>query len=483
MNTIKKIILFHLVLLVILGVPTSCDEQLDINRNPLSASTADPNAVLPFVIVQYSNRRITEIATRMVDVWQNVSVTFNSPRGGGNAAGGFLSGNYWGMLYTNMLSNLTLVENDAKAAGVTNNNVAAIAIILKSLAFFDATSAWEQVPFTQAINAADYPQPMFDSQQVVLRGIVDMLNEAIGLIDAMPTSGNFNVTQGDLIYNGNMDNWKRYANSLKLRVLMMIRNKDQSVDPEIVTLLSQPLIALNSQATMLQYSGSSGNINAWKNLVTAFGTGSNETSDFFGPSPLLRELLEGDPRLELWCVDGTDGGFAAQPIGTFPDQTVARISDNVIRANLPDILMLPAEVTFYRAELVAKGVILGDVNALYRQGVTEALQFWGQTIPGAVQTLTSQQITDFVNSLPNLNSMDTNAQLEAIGRQQYLEAFWRPFESWNHVRRTKIPAVEAAPGASISTMLKRLQWSPTEVSANPNNPVQQLTDVPMWFEN
>lgn len=482
MKNIKNII-YIIVSIAILAMPISCREQLDINTNPLSASVADPNAILPFVIVQYSNRKTTEIGTRMMDVWQNISATFNSPKGGGNTAGGFLSGNYWSMIYTQALNNLTLVEKDARAVGEINNNVAAIAIILKSLAYFDATSCWEQIPFTEAQNAAQFPQPNFDSQETVLKGLIIMLDEAIALINAMPATGNFNVTQGDLIYGGNMDNWKRYANSLKLRILMMIRNKDTSVDAKIIETLNEPLVSTNAQATMLQYSGASGNVNAWKQIVTAFGTGSNQTSNYFGPSPVLRGLLEGDPRLKLYLVDGTLGGYQARPIGVFPNATVARISDNVIRGTLPDIWMLPAEITFYKAELVVKGVITGDANALYKQGVTEVLQFWGQSIPGALQTLTSQQITDFVNGLANISALTNAEQLQEIGEQQYLETFWRPIEAWNHVRRTKIPAIQASPGSTITTMLKRLQWSPTEVSANTNNPVQQLTDVPMWFEN
>ena len=465
-----------------LTIPFSCSDQLDINTNPLTASSADPNVVIPFVIVQYSNRKTTEIGTRMMDVWQHISHTFNSPKGGGNAAGGFLSGNYWGMLYTTGVKNLVLVENEAKAKGESNNNIAAASIILRALVFYDVTACWESAPFTQAMDGANFPAPEFDDQETILAGIVDLCDEAIALIDAMPATGNASFT-GDLIYNGDMVSWRRFANSLKLRVLMMMRNQDTSVDSEIAATLSQPLISTNAQAAMLRYSGTAGNVNAWLQIVTAFGTGSNETTNFFGPSTILRDLLEGDPRLQLWLVDGTNGGFEASATGLFPNATRARISNNVIRGNLPDAWFLPAEITLYRAELASKGVVAGDVNALYRQGVTESLQWWGGAIPGAQKTLTAGEIATFVSSLPDITSLTQAQQLQAIGEEQYLQTFWMPIEAWTHVRRTKIPDVPASPGSQITTMLKRLQWSPTEVSANPNNPVQDLTDVPMWFEN
>ncbi len=464
-------------------IPLSCADQLDINTNPLTASSADPNAVLPFVIVQYSNRTTTEIGTRMVDVYQHASATFNSPKVGGGAAGGFLSSNQWGMLYAIMLPNLTLVENDARAAGVSNNNVAAIAVTLKALAFFDATCLFGDIPFSQALKADEFPQPVYDAQEDVLQGVVAMLDDAMDLIDELPATGTFNVAQGDLIYGGNMTNWRAFANSLKIRVLMLLRNKDTSVDAQITAALNEPYISSNTQATMLRYPGTTGNQNAWQQMVTAFGTGSNETTNYFGPTPVMRDLLEGDPRLQLYCVNGATGNYEASEVGVFPTDEEARYSNNVIRGNLPDIWLLPAEITFYRAELVAKSALTGDANALYRQAITETLQFWGQSIPGAQLTLSTDQITTFVTGLPDINALTQAQQLQAIGEQQFLATFWCPIVSWNHVRRTKVPAIQAAPGSTITTMLKRLLYSPVERGANMNTPVDVLTDVPMWFEN
>lgn len=479
----KKIAII-LTVVLIAALPFSCSEQLDINTNPLSASSADPNAVLPYVIVQYSNRKTTELGTRLVDVYQHASMTPNSAKNGGSAAGGIIAGNTWGMLYTQVLSNLSNVERDARAAGATNNNVVAIAVTLKALAFLDATLIWGDVPFTQAINAGEFPQPAFDNQETVLRGVVAMLNEAMVLIDNMPATGNFNVATGDLIYSGNMANWRAYANSLKIRTLMLLLNRDASVASQITSALGEAYISSNAQAAMLRYPGTNlGSSNAWSQMVTLYGTGSNEDSEYWGPSEIMRDILEGDPRLELWCVDGTDGGYPFSNIGAYPTQDEARYSDNVIRATLPDVFFLPAEITLYRAELAAKGIVAGDVNALYRQAVTQNLQFWAQSIPGAVLTLTNAQIDAYVTSLPDLNTLTQANQLLHIGEEQYLETFLRPVEAWTTVRRTKVPAVQAAPAASITTMLKRFQYPPAERASNDNVPIDLLGDIPQWFEN
>ena len=82
-------------LLSLLLVPMACNEQLDINTNPLAATKADPSAVLPFVVVQYSNRKISEIGTRCSDVYRTTSATFNSPANGVTTS--TLTGNMWSM--------------------------------------------------------------------------------------------------------------------------------------------------------------------------------------------------------------------------------------------------------------------------------------------------------------------------------------------------------------------------------------------------
>ena len=67
----KFLKIFSLVLLIA-AMATSCEKSLDINTDPLVATSADPNAVLPFVFVQYSNRHTSELGTRMMDVPQHI---------------------------------------------------------------------------------------------------------------------------------------------------------------------------------------------------------------------------------------------------------------------------------------------------------------------------------------------------------------------------------------------------------------------------
>jgi len=199
MKNIKIIILNILAVFLL----SSCSESLDINTNPLVATSADPNAVLPYVFVQYSNRHVTELGTRTMDVPQHMAFCFNSPRAGNTTS--FLTGNTWAMYYNQVLGNLQLVEQDAEVAGASSNNINAIAKIFKAKSFFELSSIWEDVPFSEALDGAAFPSPKFDKQQDIFAGCVSILDQAMQLIDQIPAESSADVSAGDLIYGGDME--------------------------------------------------------------------------------------------------------------------------------------------------------------------------------------------------------------------------------------------------------------------------------------
>jgi hypothetical protein len=296
----------------------------------------------------------------------------------------------------------------------------------------------------------------------------------------MPAEGVFNVSVGDLIYGGNMDNWKRYANSLKLRVLMLLRNGDggTTYDAQIIATLGSSLIDNNSQATFLRYTNNAGGLNGFQGLNEAFFGTSNEVTEVYAPGEHTYSLIKNnalDPRNEMYLFDPND----ESPVnGLFANATAAVLSNNIIRRDLPHVWFLPAEISFYKAELTLKGVATGaTAQTEFDRGITQILEWWGGDIPGTgIMTITGGDITAYIGSLPAVT-------LNAVYEQEYLETFMRPVVAWNHVRRTGIPALSPPAGTTITTILKRFSYPPDETAANPNTPISLDTDIPMWFEN
>ncbi|MEP1093582.1 MAG: SusD/RagB family nutrient-binding outer membrane lipoprotein [Cyclobacteriaceae bacterium] len=458
----------------------SCDDKLDVNTDPLAASSANPNAVLPFVFAEYSARKMSELGTRISDVSHHLGHTFNSPKNGTTSI--FLTGNTWGTWYVGLLGNLVLLEADAAEAGTTSNNVQAVAKIMKSQLFFELTSLWGAVPYTEALDGVNFPEPNFDSQEVVLDGVVSELDAAMALIDAMPASGNFDFSSGDLLLGGDMTAWRELANSIKIRTLMLIRNvasRESGAESQLVTAFGQPTV---SEPVFFGYDGGSGADNAYFGIVNAFFGPSNEATQIFGPSQTTVDLLRGnnDPRVDLWLVDlsGT-GDYPTATYGRFPGAEETVLADNIIRGDLPDVYFLPSEIEFYRAELLLDGVAVGGgtAQAAFETAVSSTVQYWGGGIEGFQGNAVSAAAADaFAASLGTVD-------LTKVHEQLWLETFLRPVVAWNHVRRTNTPALQPSGAATIPTILKRFDYPPNEVAANPNTPANPPTETPMWFEN
>src|SRR5690606_20836346 len=118
-----------------------------------------------------------------------------------------------------------------------------------------------------------------------------------------------------LIYGGNMANWERFANSLKLRVLMMLRNRDPSVDAQIAALLSEPLIRTNAQEAAVPFFTTANNENNLWRLNNLFGgfTDVQNGNGFVYAGETLVDLMKSldDPRLSTYwelAVD-SDGEY------------------------------------------------------------------------------------------------------------------------------------------------------------------------------
>ena len=376
-----------------------------------------------------------------------------------------------------MLGNLSLVKADAAAAGQKSNNVNAIATALMANTFLELTSMWEEVPYTEALDGVNFTSPNFDDQQTVLKGVVDLCDEAIMLIDTHDSVGEFPIsTTSDMYYGGDISKWRIFANSLKLRALMLLKNGGASVDDKINECLDQPLMSSNDEVAYVEYAGTPGAQNAMLTIITAFFGPDNESQNIFGPGDPLDELLNGsgDPRWDLWVARND---LDAPGNDIFPDPSTSVLSNNIIRGDLPDVLMSPDEFYLYKAELALLGFDkAGSAVENYKDGIRHSIEWWGQDIPGVIETVSDDDIDAYVDGL-------AAPTLDDVYNEQWLAAFNRPVLAWNHVRRNQVPVLDPPPATNITTILKRFTYPPDEVGNNPNTPANKNTDVPMWFEN
>jgi hypothetical protein len=485
----------HILLLALVPALAACDGMfdLDINDDPNAATSVPGDLLLPTVQARVATQRNIEIGpgnTFFSQIWASGGSTgvFTNPDR--YIISSFTTGNTWSILFTDGLKNLGLIRDQALDATPPVPNAAAQAEIMAAYIFWAKTSLWERVPFTQALQGTEFPNPEFDDQETVLRGIVQKLDDAIALVDlsagAVP-----GVEFGDLIYAGDMERWIRFANSLKLRTLMMIRNRDTGVDAQITALLSQPLIRTNAQEAAVPFFATTLNDNPMHRLNAQFGgfTDAQNGNYYVRAGQTLVNLMAGlnDPRLDTYFerpvnfqtgeYEGTAHVGAQNGFSNWPGPHSSVHALNVFRRDWPNRFITAAEVLLFEAEFLAKTGQLGPAYTAYRAGVEAALN-WFDGKPGAISAAAK---TAYLAGLPQSFSTPTGA-LTAIHAQQYIEVFDRAPENWVHTRRTRYPALPLPDQAALGDLIRRWPYPPAELSANPNAPSQTALDVPMWFE-
>ncbi len=333
-------------LLLLLIVPLSgCDSlfDLDINTDPDAATAVQGDLLLPTVMAGLASNRAVELNPPSL-YWSQVLASNASYRAGADRyeLDIFLTGNTWRTVYSTGLRNLNLMRNQALAADPARPNVAAQGEILMAYLYWYATSLWGDIPYTQALQAEEFPQPMFDDQETILRGLVQDLEEAAALIEP---GGQPGVESGDLVYGGDMSDWERLANSLRLRILMMIRNQDPSVEADIAALLNEPLIRMNTEEAALPFFNAPNNQNNLWKLTAGWFEGNLDGQDLWYPSRVLVDLMNSldDPRRDTYFAFAADEGVytSDEYIGhtngvfTFINDTTSVLDQNIIRPDWP----------------------------------------------------------------------------------------------------------------------------------------------------
>jgi len=145
---------------------------------------------------------------------------------------------------------------DIETFGIENKDVnyEAVAIILQSYGVSILTDVYGDVPYLEATKASDNNfTPEYDTQQSIYNQVISELNRANELIDVNAT------IRGDILFDGNMSQWKRFANSLRLRMLMRsstAQDNSVAISSMVMSPSQFPLIETNADNAIYHYSGS-----------------------------------------------------------------------------------------------------------------------------------------------------------------------------------------------------------------------------------
>ncbi|UZT97411.1 SusD/RagB family nutrient-binding outer membrane lipoprotein [Chryseobacterium fluminis] len=469
-----KKLLLNIVLIAGIGlVSVSCDRSLD-EVNVDESRISEPVASKLLVPAQYNISAINYMRANdfTFDIMQ---VSLDFPNEGNSLSRYYLTENTGAGFWNNSYKWIMQIQ-DMKRAAIRDNdaNYQAIALVLNALMYSNLTDTYGDVPFNEASRLDEgISQPKFDRQKNIYLQLLDDLKTANSLFVTTKL-----LTGPDLFYKAESDvngitNWKKFCNSLSLRLLTRIlkKNGEVNVHERIQEIINNPTLypvfQNNNDTAKL-------NVTGVAPLLPPIARPQDFTTGRAASAFFVETLkANNDPRMALFFgqaksipgnanigYKGVPSGYA---YGTTFDYQPSNMNQNLAKAPL-NILIYPyAELQFTLSELALKGIIPGSAQAFYENGVKATIEQWGAVMPA--------------NYFTNAN-VAYNGTLERIMLQKYVALFFVDQQQWFEKRRTGFPVLPNNGGLlNNGNMPQRLMYPPNPKVLNTTNyqaAVQQM---------
>ena len=215
----KKYFNIAIAMLIAAGLSTSCKDYLDINDNPNAATYVEPQLVLPTAIVRSAS------ATNGYNTYGATLGGQVANAGGFSGFGQMLTYNFEPGYMSQWGSYDILLDYKYVLDGTEDNNdlanFHAIAKIMMALEFHRLVDQHGDIPYSEALQGSLNLTPAYESGASIYEDLINKLEEAIQIIDNADFPLTLNAAS-DPMFQGNMTNWKRFANTLKLRLLIRV---------------------------------------------------------------------------------------------------------------------------------------------------------------------------------------------------------------------------------------------------------------------
>jgi len=493
-----RMVKFGLIFLVVVAF-TSCTKDFDeINKNPnaIDISKDYPDKLLA--------NAIEGIADQVFDVWlgheigscwvqhmAKVQYTDEDryvPRND-------VINMVWNGLYAGPAIESQRIYEMGQRLG--NRNYQAVALVLKCYVFSVLTDIYGDIPYKEALKVDSTYTPNFDTQESIYLALNAKLKEANELFQV----GGLKV-EGDILFGGDINKWKRFANSLRLRLLMRMSNRPEyletirnEIDGIISDPITYPIIGDNTHNAALHYLGSYPNNHPLNETY--------KTRDDHRVSKTLIDAMYNpnnhdhpDWRIVVYAETPQAGGYwiglpngmtsakAAAYLGNGIKRT-SKLGEYFRRADAPGMFMSRAEVCFLLAEARFRGLLtVGAYNAqdYYELGVRESYRQYAseivENVPyyydlGGISRTIEDYSTDY---LTNSGKWEVGKELEKIYTQKWIAMFDQGLQAWFEWRRTGYPHLTpAVDGLNNGRIPQRLRYPSDEYSRNGKNVNEAVT--------
>lgn len=465
----------------------SCSKIRDfgnINNNPNATTEPNTGALLTSVLSGIGNT-----------VWGN-GITINA----GLFAQYFSETQYteasryaitppnWDGYYAGAMNDLQNIinyntSNPGKAGENGDNaNQIAIARILKAYFYWIVTDTWGDLPYFDALKGDGNIK--YDGQELVYKDLIKELTEAVDQFVAP----SINI-KGDILFNGNIAAWKRFANSMRLLMALQLSKKYPAAGGYAATEFNNALnhaagvITTNAENATINYPGGVFNhpLYTYYFITLRLDYALAKTiSDFMNGNGDNRRLAYGETTVGF--PYGLDRPDALTWQAANPNWSKV-LHPSKRQPNSPVVLIGAAHVYLARAEAAQLGWTSENVATMYSTGIQRSWEEWGVF-----------NATDFAAYMgqPAVN-LAAGTPLAKINTQQWVAWYPNGTRGWSNWRRTGNPALSPAPQTPALPIPRRFPYGPNEPQLNPTNyapvaaaytvsGVPNSQDARMWWD-
>lgn len=428
----------QIIILITLAFTLSCSDFGDLNEDPKEATSVPAQTVYA-----NANKNLVDLMTESsvnINIFRFFAQTWTSTTYTDEPNYDLKvrdqPGAHWDFSYRDILRDLNEArniinnsDNGGIAPEVLQNQLASISV-LEVFTYHVLVDVFGDVPFTEALNI-DNVNPMYENDAAIYTALISKLNEAINAINE--NAGSFG--DSDLIYGGDMSQFKKFANSIKLRMAVRIADVDAGTAATMASeAIASGVFESNADNAVMQYLDGSPNANpVWTDLVES------GRQDFIPSDVVVNLMVElDDPRIPVYFRPNLGAGvYRGGAYGeNAPYATHTHLGDIFHEPDTEGLLMDYPEVSFLLAEAEELGLAdpAGTPEENYNAAVTASLDYWG--VDGADSYLGQPDVA---------YSSASDTWQETVAVQKWIHLFNRGFEAWTTYRLYGAPDLKTTP--------------------------------------
>lgn len=525
----KKIFIYFLIGGIAM-MSSSCKKYLDINENPNDFTSGTPNVILPQAIVG---------AAAIGNSFNLSFADFSGARANAGGFGGFgaiVTYDFTSLSYEGLWTSSYDNANDFQyVINETSGDPAlifstSIARIMKSLVFERLVNQFNDVPYSEALLSIEKLSPKYDPAVDVYKACIAELDKAVADISSgqAATGTTAILPASDPMFGGEMNKWKRFANTIKLRMLIKMAGVTAlqgytntafgSFDTSLGIITEDAIVQPGYVKTerpspvysAIGYAGNGNNVTTSRiptKWMYSFYNGTKLDDNFRGsviyrgfPSSIINQL--GD---ESSGVPQASSAGSAWITGT---KESASLSGVVKGPAMGTPIMILSEAKFLLAEAYARNYLTGNDETTFYNGITESFRYLykdvSNTVPASLDPVAdamTYRTDNATSALVNYSLATTLAQkIEAIITQKYIALnMIANDETFNEFRRTTYPTIvngstnATATFASLLSISTHIDKLPTrilypqqEYNLNPANAptgINKFSSLIFWDPN